>query len=1573
MPTTAGALSYINDVGHYGQAAPLTPGKAVIHAGHEQAFDLFDTVDIKHGVEPEIKKRADEFVKTQVEKREALKREMQAQGKNPNEIKAAVSRIKITADISSPLEFMSEQELVDLYMKHADKTSYTNKGGKTRAVAAKNREEFVAGLPDEIQNHVRRTSDAAFRQEVLTTSEKGKKVESGDRSKKRRKEELERKAAVEEEAIALSKQMEAEGDVRKAAAPKLSEKEQTTKDIKDIRAAAEKAKEEQKRPVAREEKEGETVARESVKTTAEEKSKLVRNIETAVNDTKDLLAVLEQLDSKLNDSITGVIARNLLKALKNLGVNVKVVFGAVEGRNAGKFDPATNTITLAGFEGAYVGKRKLDQLVLHEAMHYLTDHVVANPVAYLKSIVDPIKRREAKAGLVRLAQNHKFARQKFGKKYNIDSQKEFIAEVFSNPSLQRDLANTPVPGAYKKDTLFGLIVKSIAAALGFRTDKDAVLLKTIMEDILHIVSIPSEGLVGEAISYAKTKGKYKTANAPKRAPPIGRATGLFGDNKGYELGKNEAPKSKGFFRQYFTSVAPWRELARLYQDRKYPIKTLNDQLDAANLIKREGPYINNIYEIGVLASGRAKSFFYGHVNKPAEALDRAVREFAKDAGLTAEEALGVIHRLLETLHEPERRFVKYLLTVPLSTDKLLGNISPADRRKEMITLLDSKTLTDAQAKSLRKELETIVNAKNAKGKPKYLDPLGSSPRSVKGVKMSLDVDDSAYNVLGLGDETHTTKEVVASRLEAYEKSPQKAQLDKILESLRDLNNVTRELNQRANYWSDYVSNRVAFYDYKDYAPFKGKASFENNSETDEILDFDATKMGRELQEAAYATEGRSSVSDNPVLQSLSDATRAAMRAGNVGYTLAIKNSLAASKLNPNGQGLITGYVKAHIEFWQRDSDLLKSMKGEKSIFHYNTDGSIDILVIQDEKMLNSIRKTFEAVNPYLNFLNTLTSFMGKVHTRYNYNFAPLNFVRDALTNAWVISAEMGPLKSAKFMQLLIAKVMLQGSFRKSAKVMSLFNQSRMAELNAMAKKDPTIRDTIEFIQAGGPTSYIHGISLKSNFTDMKKELGASGIIRTVEQFNKLLDLWTEMFELTSRSAAYSIVKQEYLKQGLTQKEAVTKAASFAKGLANFELTGTRGGGMGSWFMFFRPSATGAVRAIEAVAPAFRDIKNVEAGLPDKIRKNEKALADFKKDYAEKKLNAQLTTAGLVGLGMTVYMMAYMLAGDEEGDDSRNPVANDSMEQWMRFGRFHIPKEFFGGEEDFVVQLPWGFGLGAFAAAGAQLAAVIGGRHTLQEALSNVAFQISLDSFVPLPVSRMQPSDDPLGFAVDSIMPSVLRPVIEWLINKNGLGHTIYNASNRTMGDAYTGGDKIPEIYKTASAALVENEFVGMGNVDISPNTLYFLANSYADGMAKIAELAYSFTQLADDKKAFVAKTDIPFLGSFIGSNSDVVTRDYSKAAEKVKELQRKLNNFEKDPEMALKYFTIHPFDKDIVEVYNAATGGPLKDLQTAANEIRRSTMLTPKEKTLELKDNKQMQSLIKEHLLITFEAYGIKP
>jgi hypothetical protein len=47
------------------------------------------------------------------------------------------------------------------------------------------------------------------------------------------------------------------------------------------------------------------------------------------------------------------------------------------------------------------------------------------------------------------------------------------------------------------------------------------------------------------------------------------------------------------------------------------------------------------------------------------------------------------------------------------------------------------------------------------------------------------------------------------------------------------------------------------------------------------------------------------------------------------------------------------------------------------------------------------------------------------------------------------------------------------------------------------------------------------------------------------------------------------------------------AVEYAKNLANFEQVGRWGKQAGALFMFFRPAATGAVRAIEALAPAFR--------------------------------------------------------------------------------------------------------------------------------------------------------------------------------------------------------------------------------------------------------------------------------------------------------------------------------------------------------------------------------------------------
>ena len=160
------------------------------------------------------------------------------------------------------------------------------------------------------------------------------------------------------------------------------------------------------------------------------------------------------------------------------------------------------------------------------------------------------------------------------------------------------------------------------------------------------------------------------------------------------------------------------------------------------------------------------------------------------------------------------------------------------------------------------------------------------------------------------------------------------------------------------------------------------------------------------------------------------------------------------------------------------------------------------------------------------------------------------------------------------------------------------------------------------------------------------------------------------------------------------------------------------------------------------------------------------------------------STSLMGLGMVTYAMAQMMGDDD--DLGRNAVATDNMQQWTRFARFHIPNSIskaMGMGEDVVFQIPWGFGLGAFAASGAQMAAYFSGAQSFKDMVQNVFLQISLDSFVPIPVSRIPPAEEPVAFFVDSIAPSFVRPVVEFAMNKNGLGQDIYNDAARRFGDA----------------------------------------------------------------------------------------------------------------------------------------------------------------------------------------------
>jgi hypothetical protein len=211
-------------------------------------------------------------------------------------------------------------------------------------------------------------------------------------------------------------------------------------------------------------------------------------------------------------------------------------------------------------------------------------------------------------------------------------------------------------------------------------------------------------------------------------------------------------------------------------------------------------------------------------------------------------------------------------------------------------------------------------------------------------------------------------------------------------------------------------------------------------------------------------------------------------------------------------------------------------------------------------------------------------------------------------------------------------------------------------------------------------------------------------------------------------------------------------------------------------------------------------------------------------------------------------MSAMMAPDDEWE--RNSTKNDNMQQWTKYARFHIPNgvsEAMGMGKDVVFQIPWGFGLGAFASMGAQIAGMAHGNTSLKDGIGNIVLGGLADSFLPIPVSRIPITEKPHLFVLDSLLPSVMRPYFEYTWNVNGIGQTINSASQRKFGDAFTGGDRIPEVWKDFSAWLYNSTG---GGVNLSPNTAYFFANSYADGFTRLGELAYSWIDIGAGEKSF---------------------------------------------------------------------------------------------------------------------------
>jgi hypothetical protein len=1330
---------------------------------------------------------------------------------------------------------------------------------------------------------------------------------------------------------------------------------------------------------------------------------LPSNIVQMIKD-NNIQGVLQYL--RTNQDVGGPhkkIFKSLAQALFNMKLNVKIelVDSLPEGRLA-EYDPSYKDANTGQLGLISVTPEGLTaHTVLHEIIHAGTLKVLYK---YLKGDLKSLtpEQRDACDQLQdimdttreTLEDSHPNA---------YESLIEFVSYALTDKILQEDLAAfesgqkieaTVLPESKGKWSKFKLAIAGILdlAKVYFRQNKvrqDAPVnyfleVSAAMEDILS----PQDEQIFLPANLA-AKGKQPKKSEEPKKPKETRKGGIYDPElrKGYEPSESETAPSKltKAIKDLFT-VQGWRNKATAFVDTTYEMGSRERRLDLGNkIIRNMDDSFNNIYERMTLATGEKLQFLTHHLDQPLTDLKQAFGDWMKLTGKSYDDASTEFHMFAEMYHEPERRMALFVQSVPLSTAKnLVQNgkpISAAERRTQILGdrstgtpgLVDQVELTDAQKKQLWTELTNLANNYNdAYGYSPRADRIGK-PKNAAQAKLLTDVNSDTYTALGINkDEVNLRKE----QFDALPKEEQDA-ITKIFDHARELSNATKELNMIGHYWSFPVSNITGMFDYQYYMPFKNDKTRNKPSEKDLYLDPEAISSGVALQDVEHTTHGRFGVSTNPLLQLMSDAYRSADRAGRRNLTQSIKNALPKSDKNPNGTGIILGSVREHIPFAERDKVDMSQYKGGANIFHYNDDGSIDILQVGEKNILEAIRYSFKHERPLWDLANDITGWIGAQHTRYNINFAPKNFVVDMFTNAWNIGGgRMGPLSAPKYIGMVAGRV-LQNGLGKAWEV-ALLNEkgdtrSQQMMINS-AKKDPFVRDMLELIKFGGKTAYIESFSIKKNMEKLRDLKTKGWVARSKESIDAFLDTWSGMFELTSRTAAYSLFREHYYKKNLAEKmpdaeayrAACEQAAAETKNLTNFEKVGTYGRELGALYMFIRPSAISATRAIETAAPAFTPVAWAEQHMPAAVQKDSKAKEEYIKNFKTLRRNSQIMVAGLTGAGYTTYMMAMMMAPDDEWE--RNSVRSDNMQQWTRNARFHMPDSV-GLGRDIVIQIPWGFGLGAFPAIGAQIGGMAHGQTSFKDGMGNILGSILTDSFLPIPISKIPLSEHPLKWAFDSVVPSMLRPISEYIMNMNGIGQTINSASQRKFGDAFTGGDRIPEVYKDFTAWLYNDT---KGEWNVSPNTMYFFTNSYIDGIARIGEMSYNWIDLSKGEKRFNPKTDLALLGSFFGAKSNVDAREFTKVQEKIKDLDVRLKTLNKtNRATAAEFKAENPGVESAINIYNQQVAR-LDKIRKRANEIR--TMdISPKDKEEYLRLNILQQNMLKHEIIERLKGYGIEP
>ena len=153
--------------------------------------------------------------------------------------------------------------------------------------------------------------------------------------------------------------------------------------------------------------------------------------------------------------------------------------------------------------------------------------------------------------------------------------------------------------------------------------------------------------------------------------------------------------------------------------------------------------------------------------------------------------------------------------------------------------------------------------------------------------------------------------------------------------------------------------------------------------------------------------------------------------------------------------------------------------------------------IDNRDISNAIKRSYRESNPLWNLADSMTSGIGQTHTRYNPAFAPMNFVRDAFTNAGIIGAEFDPITGGKLLTGMASDVANNGLAR-ALNYSKLYADGKFNEIERLAggnkpyesldEEQRYYRDLSDYVKMGGRVSYLQGVAARGRSEEHTSEL-----------------------------------------------------------------------------------------------------------------------------------------------------------------------------------------------------------------------------------------------------------------------------------------------------------------------------------------------------------------------------------------------------------------------------------------------------------------------------------------------------